>query len=87
MFDFDRTVFIIQHMTIADYLIKCVNNGYLRMDRAGLVQGMGEVWKFIPDRKYGPGILINTASGSVLSVAEISDRSIDVDYNDWRVLS
>jgi len=74
-------------MTIAEYLIKCVNNGYLRMDRVGLVQGMGEFWKFIPDRKYGPGILVNTVTGNVLSVAELSDRTIDTEYNDWRAVS
>lgn len=73
-------------MSISDYLIKCVNNGYLRMDREGLVQGMGEVWRFIPNRKYGPGVLINRITGTVLSAAECSDRTIDADYNDWRVL-
>lgn len=74
-------------MTIADYLIKCVNNGYLSMNRTGIVEGMGETWKFIPDKKYGPGILVNTVSNTMLSVAELSDRVIDAEYNDWRVVT
>lgn len=72
-------------MTIAEYLIKCINSGYLRMDRTGLVQGMGEIWKFIPNKKYGPGVLVNVVSGTLLSVAELSDRVIDPEYNDWHV--
>ena len=72
-------------MTIAEYLIKCINSGYLRMDRTGLVQGMGEIWKFIPNKKHGPGVLVNVVSGTLLSVAELSDRVIDPEYNDWHV--
>ena len=74
------------YMTIAEYLIKCINNGELRSDRAGYVRGMGENWKFVPDRKYGPGTLVNLTSGNILSVAELSDRQIDYSYNDWAVL-
>jgi hypothetical protein len=73
-------------MTIAEYLIKCLNNGHLRSDRTAFVKGMGEVWKFVPDRKFGPGVLVNTITGSLLSVAEISDRIIDPANNDWEVL-
>lgn len=73
-------------MTIADYLIKCVNSGQLRSDRNGYVRGMGETWEFVPDRKYGPGMLINTISGTILSVADISSREIDFSNNDWEVL-
>jgi hypothetical protein len=73
-------------MTIADYLIKCLNNGHLRSDRTSLVRGMGETWKFVPDYKYGPGILVNTITGNILSVAEISDRQIDFNNNDWEVV-
>lgn len=73
-------------MTIAEYLIKCINSGYLRSDRKSLLRGMGEIWEFIPDRKYGPGILINTLTGSLLSVAELSDRVIDSSNNDWVVV-
>lgn len=73
-------------MTIAEYLIKCINSGYLRSDRKSIVRGMGEVWEFIPNRKYGPGILINALTGSVLSVAELSDRTIDFSNNDWEVV-
>jgi hypothetical protein len=74
-------------MTIAEYLIKCINNGLLSKERPGYVNGMGELWKFVPDRKYGPGILINFITGNVLSVAELSDREIDYSYNDWQVVS
>lgn len=73
-------------MTIADYLIKCINSGLLRFDRKGLVKGMGETWEFVPDRKYGPGILVNTVSGTILSVADISLREIDFSNNDWQVV-
>lgn len=73
-------------MTIAEYLIKCINSGQLRSDRKSLVRGMGETWEFIPDRKYGPGILVNTLTGSILSVAELSDRVIDFSNNDWEVV-
>ena len=73
-------------MTIAEYLIRCMNSGYLRMDRKCFVRGMGETWEFVPNRKYGPGILINTITHNILSVAELSDRVIDKDYNDWTVL-
>lgn len=73
-------------MTIAEYLIKCMNSGYLRMDRKSFVRGMGEIWEFVPNRKYGPGILINTVTNNILSVAELSDRLIDKDYNDWTVV-
>lgn len=73
-------------MTIAEYIIKCIRNGELRSDRPAYIKGMGEVWKFIPDKVYGPGILINSITGNVLSVAEISDRVIDTQYNDWAVL-
>ena len=73
-------------MTIAEYLIKCIRNGLLSIHTHGYVHGMGEVWKFVPDRKYGPGILVNTVSGSILSVAEISAREIDQSYNDWEVI-
>ena len=75
-----------QFMTIAEYIIKCFNNGELRSDRVGYIRGMGENWKFVPDRKYGPGYLVNITTSSILSVAEISDRKIDVEYNDWAVL-
>ena len=64
-------------MTIAEYL---------SMDRKCFVRGMGETWEFVPNRKYGPGILINTITRNILSVAELSDREIDKDYNDWTVL-
>ena len=74
-------------MTIADYLIKCINGGYIRMERSCFVQGMGEVWRFVPNRKYGPGILVNTVSGTIISAAELSDRVIDLSYNDWRVIT
>lgn len=74
-------------MTIADYLIKCLNTGKLRSDRVSYIKGMGEVWKFIPNNKYGPGILVNNLTGSVMSVAEISDRVIDFSYNDWEVVN
>lgn len=73
-------------MTIADYLIKCVNSGQLRSDRNGLVRGMGETWNFVPDRRYGPGILVNTVTGNILSVADISLREIDYANNDWEVV-
>lgn len=73
-------------MTIAEYLIKCMNSGYLRMDRKSFVRGMGEIWEFAPNRKYGPGILTNTVTNNILSVAELSDRLIDKDYNDWTVV-
>lgn len=71
--------------TIADYIIKNVNSGYLRMDRKSLIYGMGERWEFIPDRKYGPGILVNTITRNILSVAEISAREIDPEFNDWAI--
>lgn len=74
------------NMTIADYLIKSMNNGSIRSDRPSFVKGMGEVWKFIPDNKYGPGILVNSITGNILSVAEISTREIDYNYNDWEVM-
>lgn len=73
-------------MTIAEILIKFIKNGQLRADKPAYVVGMGETWKFIPDRVYGPGILVNNITGNVLSVAEISDRVIDPQYNDWAVL-
>jgi len=73
-------------MTIADYLIKCINNGELSNSRPGYLRGMGENWKFIPHFKYGPGILVNNVTNSVMSVAEISDRFIDPEYNDWAVV-
>ena len=71
-------------MTIADYLIKQVNIGNLRMDKPSKVQGMGETWDFIPNRKYGPGHLVNTFTGSILSVADISLREID--GGEWRIV-
>jgi hypothetical protein len=73
-------------MTIAEILINFIKSGQLRADKPAFVAGMGEVWKFIPDRVYGPGILVNNITGNVLSVAEISDRVIDPQYNDWAVL-
>lgn len=73
-------------MTIAEYLIKSINSGYIRSDRKSRIKGMGEEWEFIPDRKYGPGILKNVITGSILSVAEISDREIDLNNNDWEVI-
>jgi len=73
-------------MTIAEYIIKCFNNGELRPDRVGYIRGMGENWKLVPDRKYGPGYLVNLCTNSILSVAEISNRKIDLEYNDWQVL-
>ena len=73
-------------MTIAEFIIKSIHNGELRSDRSGYIRGMGENWKLVPDRKYGPGYLVNLGTGSILSVAEISDRKIDLDYNDWQVL-
>jgi hypothetical protein len=71
-------------MTIADYLIKQINAGNLRTDRPSTVKGMGEVWSFYPDKKYGPGYLVNKLTGSIMSVAEISDRVIE--YNDWQIV-
>ena len=73
-------------MTISDFIIKSIHNGDLRSDRSGYIRGMGENWRYTPDRKYGPGYLTNLTSNSFLSVAEISDRQIDPDYNDWAVL-
>jgi len=78
-------------MSIADYLISHVNHGHLRMDRPGYVAGMGVLWKFIPDRKYGLGILINELSGTVLGAAELADRQIpdsvtERDIFDWQVI-
>jgi hypothetical protein len=73
-------------MTIAEYIMKCLNNGHLRSDRTAFVKGMGEIWRFVPDRKYGPGVLVNTITGNLLSVAELSDREIDFSFNDWEVM-
>jgi len=73
-------------MTIAEFIIKSIHNGELRSDRSGYIRGMGENWRFTPDRKYGPGYLTNLNTSSILSVAEISDRKIDVEYNDWQIL-
>jgi len=73
-------------MTICDFIIKSINTGELRSDRSGYIRGLGENWKFVPDRKYGPGYLVNITTNSILSVAEISDRKIDMEYNDWAVL-
>lgn len=70
-------------MSIAEYLIKQINNGNLKMDRETRLFGMGEHWIFVPHKKYGPGHLVNELTGSVVSVAEISDRQIDWDNNDW----
>lgn len=73
-------------MTIADYLIKQINNGSIKMNHPSKVYGMGEKWDFIPDRKYGPGHLINSLTGTILSVADISLREIDANNNDWQVI-
>jgi len=73
-------------MTIAEYIINCINKGELRLDRTGYLRGMGQNWKFLPNRKYGPGVLVNLDTENILSVAEISDRIIDPLYNDWQVL-
>jgi hypothetical protein len=73
-------------MTIAEYLIKNINSGNLRFDRKARVKGMGEMWEFIPDRKFGPGILKNVLTGNILSVADISTREIDFDNNDWEIV-
>lgn len=72
-------------MTIADYLIKQINAGNIRTDRPTTVKGMGEVWNFIPNKKYGPGHLVNKLTGSIMSVSEISERVIDYNNNDWQV--
>ena len=42
-------------MTISDFIIKSIHNGDLRSDRSGYIRGMGENWRYTPDRKYGPG--------------------------------
>lgn len=73
-------------MTIAEYLIKQINNGNLRMDRTSILFGLGETWRFYPNKKYGPGHLVNALTGSVLSVAEISDREIDSSNCDWQLV-
>ena len=79
-------------MSIAEYLINRVNHGHLRMDRPGYVAGMGVLWKFIPDRKYGPGILVNELSETVMGAAELADRQIpdyitEKDLFDWQVIT
>lgn len=73
--------------TIADFLIQCVNGVSANRRRQPFwVRGMGEIWKFIPDQKYGPGYLVNYSTGSVMGVAELSDRVIDPANNDWGVI-
>lgn len=75
-------------MTIAQFIIDCFRSGQMNPHRPSYMFGMGELWKFIPDTVYGPGILVNALTGSVLGVAEISDRPAFLEgINDWRVIS
>jgi hypothetical protein len=70
-------------MSIADYLIHCLKTGILRIDRPGRVFGMGVYWTFKPNPKYGPGILVSEDTGSVMGAAELSDRWIDTQREQW----
>ena len=64
-------------MTIADFLIKNVRAGNLSTSHPGLVQGMGETWKFYPDKFYQPGYIKNVSTGSIMGTVELYDREAD----------
>lgn len=64
-------------MTISEYIIQCLQQGHLRINRLGRVYLLGQAWIFHPDPKYGPGYLTAEIAGSVMSTAEMSDRLLD----------
>jgi hypothetical protein len=68
-------------MTVGDFLIKNVRNGNLPTTSVSEVIGMDEIWFFHPDKKYQPGILINSHSGTILGTVELFDRDVD---DSWR---